>query len=127
MKDLWIDENNDFNMNGFDLQFTPDDVNYVIQRLQIKLRTFYGEYFLDTSMGLPYLPSTAPNGVSVFMKNPNMNSVSALFKAQITSEPLIDKITSFLMNYDNQARQLEVNFIAKLKSGAIVNTSILAP
>jgi CRISPR/Cas system CSM-associated protein Csm2 small subunit len=54
MKDFMIDTEGNFVMTKFNLALTSCNSEYVRQKIQIKLRAFLGEYFLDASIGMPW-------------------------------------------------------------------------
>ena len=110
MKDFKIDANNNLVATSFQLGFTALAIDYVIQKLQIKLRTFLGEYFLDTTIGVPYFED-------FLIKNPDLDLIGSLLKKQIYSITEVKQITKFLLQYNNVARQLVVTFAVSLTSG----------
>ena len=120
MIDFQVDSTNNLVLNGFDLEFTPDYITYTIQRLQIKLKTFLGEYFLDNTMGVDYLGS-------ILIKNPNTNLIADLLKIQITSEPDVTGITNFSLQYNNITRQLIVAFTVSLTNGGTASATFQLP
>lgn len=120
MKDFLIDSSGNLLVTNFDLSFTPDFVQYTLQRLQIKLRTFYGEYFLDNSIGVPYFDK-------VLIKNPDADLITDLIKKEINSEPNVNKITAFTNNYDSSTRTLIITFTAELVDGSTLSTAFNIP
>lgn len=58
------------------------------QRLKIKLMTFLGEWFLDTTYGIPYFQQ-------LMGKNRRLSTVDAAFRKAILEDPDVREITDF--------------------------------
>jgi hypothetical protein len=72
------------------------------------LRTFLGEWFLDTSIGLPYFQE-------IFEKQLNVNDIDPIFINEILSVPGIIRLLDFDLDLpDVAARRLEVSFEAQV-------------
>ena len=84
--------------------------------MQVKLRTFLKEYFLDSTLGVDYFGT-------IFKKGANKNLVDALLKAQISSEPGVLQITSYVSSLNGQTRQFTVTWAAKLSNGHQTGTN----
>lgn len=63
-------------------------VDVVAQRLKIKLYTFLGEWFLDRSVGVPYMQN-------IFGKVRNKSTVDIIFQQIISADPDVIEILSF--------------------------------
>lgn len=118
MKDLLLVENtNGLDIVNFDLSFTGGNTQYVQQKLYIKLKTVLGEWYLNTTVGLPWLTEIAK-------KNPDIDLIEDLIRAEILSEPLVNEITEFTIFYDNTSRTLDVSFIVKLVDGSTAEVQV---
>lgn len=82
----------------------------VAQRLFIKLRTFKGEWFLNTETGVPYFQS-------IFGKNRSKSSVDMIFQEQIMSERGVLEITEFNSLLDNARRTYSLSFRVRTEQG----------
>lgn len=82
----------------------------VAQRLFIKLRTFKGEWFLNTEIGVPYFQS-------IFGKNRSKSSVDMIFQEQIMSERGVLEITEFNSLLDNARRTYSLSFRVRTEQG----------
>ena len=118
---LTSDGDIDFSNNNFSM---VDGVKEIEQMLYVNLRTFQGEWFLDTTLGVPYFQS-------IFIKNPNIADVDSLIKNAIVNTQSasdgVDQITAFNSVYDPKARTYSVTFTVTLKSGASVTITDLKP
>jgi hypothetical protein len=72
-----------------------------------RLRTFFGEWFLDTSIGIPYFDQ-------IFEKGQNVNDIDAIFISEILQTPGIIRVLEFDLDIpDLAARRLELNYKAQ--------------
>lgn len=121
MSDLTVDP-----LTG-DLAITSGEVTLeensaaVRQRLEIKLRTFLGEWFLDTTFGVPYYEQ-------VLGKKVNPISLNAVFVSAILSVPGIKKLDKpITYDFNASLRNLALSFVAILDTGESVGVSISVP
>lgn len=77
----------------------------IVQRIKQELRTELGEWFMNVSVGIPYIDSIREG------KNPNMIMLRTAIKSTILSIPYINKITDLEFQLDNQKRTLHIRFI----------------
>lgn len=84
----------------------------VKQRLEQRLQTFLGEWFLNTSEGVPYYQD-------ILKKNPNTGLVEAKLKNTITQTPGVDELLEFEFTFDRAAREASLKFRARGASGDI--------
>ncbi|WYN05062.1 hypothetical protein ISREJYDI_CDS0097 [Pseudomonas phage UNO-G1W1] len=67
---------------------TQLQADVVAQRLRIKLYTFYGEWFLDGTIGVPYIQQ-------IFGKVRKKSTVDLIFQGIISNDPGVIEIVSF--------------------------------
>lgn len=84
----------------------------VAQRLTSRFKFFKGEWFLDKRLGVPYYRV-------VLKKNPNMRLVRSLYRQVILRCPGVQSILSFSLDLDRIARELTIEFEARLSDGSI--------
>lgn len=84
----------------------------VKQRLEQRIQTFFGEWFLNTAEGVPYYQD-------ILIKNPNVGLVEATFKNVITLTPGVSELLEFDFTFDKQAREATLKFRARGDSGDI--------
>ena len=75
----------------------------VRQRLQIKLRTFQNEWFLDTTYGIPYRQQIIGKGLS-------KAEIDALYISEINSDPDVQRIVYFNSTYNPYSRLYDLDF-----------------
>lgn len=87
----------------------------VAQQIKINLLTFFGEWFLDQTWGVPYLEE-------ILIKNPRMPSVETILREHINSVPHVTRLVSFGLSWDRMRRILSVTFEATTDFGPIKDT-----
>ena len=93
-------------------------VETVQQRLYIRLRTLYGEWFLNTDYGIPYIQRI------LGFKN-TKSSVDLIFQQNILAEAGVKEIVSFNSSLIN--RQYSLNFRVKVVDGSTTDTIAITP
>ena len=102
---------------GLDL-ILIDNAERVAQQIKITLLAFLGEWFLDTSFGTPYLEY-------ILVKGPDRGVIESVLRAQITSVPDVQGVTSLTLQIDNLLRTLKVSFEANTLLGQVNDSVIL--
>lgn len=87
-----------------------DGARRVAQQIKVTLLLFLGEWFLDTSFGVPYLES-------VLVKNPRFGTLHAVFRARIGAVPDVLRIPLLRFDVNRAARSLAVTFEAETLEG----------
>jgi len=111
MIDLLTNTNGDLTVNNSDLVLVTG-IDRVVQAIRIKLKFFYGEWFLDTTYGIKYQEL-------IFIKNPNVNIVDDALKAAIVDDPDVLELIKFESDIDNQTRVLTVSFVVNTIYGIV--------
>lgn len=88
------------------------DADKVAQQIKINLLSFFGEWFLDITYGVPYLEE-------ILVKNPRMASVETIIRNHISSVPGVILIDSLSLDWDRQTRHLFVEFACTTDLGPI--------
>ena len=118
MLDIALDaRTHDIVLKDGDMLFI-DNAERVAQQIKIQLLTFYGEWYLDTSWGVPYLDY-------ILVKNPNFTIIRQIFKEQILSVDDVKAVESLEVEYDAQERTMKVEYIASTEYGLITRKEIL--
>ena len=90
MSDITLDTDGDILVTGSDLTLTTG-ADAIKQHLSQRLKTFYGEWFLNAEQGVPYLQQ-------VLKKNPDMTVLDSIFKREILNTPGILQLTEFSLD-----------------------------
>ena len=98
-------QTNDIEAVGGKIKLLSTVQESVRQRLSVKLRTFQGEWFLDTTYGVPY---RGLNGIIGGKKS--KAEVDAIFISIINDEPEVQRIISFDSTYNAINRRYDLNF-----------------
>lgn len=101
---------NDITFSGNDLAFFEEDSpENIAQRLEIKLRSYKGEWFRDINYGIPWIQSILSQGNSKALAD-------TYVRKTITQDPAIKSIVSYTSTTTDQ--KLNVSFKANLISGS---------
>ena len=110
--DIKLDTTGDIEVIDNDLSLTTG-IDSKRQSLEIRLRTFFTEWFLDTSRGVPYFQE-------ILVKNPNFNAVSAAFKTTIMKTPGAKRLLLFHLDFnETNKRQLDFNCKVRFDEGDV--------
>ena len=117
MSDLQLDSTGDLLISDFSFQLTFDDTEAVKQRLQIRLKAFVGEYFLDTDFGTPYYQQ-------VFVKGISQGVIDSVFKDVIIKTTGVARISSYISNLNRTTRAYSADWKAVLNSSEEIEGTI---
>jgi hypothetical protein len=84
----------------------------VRQRLIERLLTFQGEWFLDTTIGVPYYQDILKKAVDAAV-------IEAIFKTEIIETPGILELLDFDTDYSASTRQFDVAFVVRSTTGEV--------
>jgi hypothetical protein len=97
---------------------TQSRVDVVAQRLFILLRTFEGEWFLDTEYGIPYFQS-------ILGRKTTKSAVDLIFQREILAENGVKELTFFESTFVN--RQYSLTFRVKVTTGDETENITITP
>lgn len=100
--DLKLDGKNDLLISNGDLILTTTKTEICAQTLGITLRTFKGEWFLNSNFGVPYLQEI----VGVARKK---DTVDRIFLSYIANNIYVDNINSYYSTFDTDERYYSMN------------------
>lgn len=84
----------------------------VAQRIGIRLRIFYGEWFLDQSEGIPYIES-------IMVSGPDLTLIESIFRKVVETCPGVARLEAFKMSLDESTRTLTItDFDAVVSDGS---------
>lgn len=93
----------DLTLANYDLQIVRR-IDYVAQNIKQRLLSFRGEWFLDTSAGVPWLQN-------ILKKSPRRYAVEQALKAAIQGTEGVREITAFTLSQDEtRERTLRLDF-----------------
>lgn len=95
---------------------TQTQSEIVAQRLKITLYTFLGEWFLDTSIGVPYFQQ-------ILGKNRSKNAVDIIFQNIIAADPGVIEIREFESTMDN-TRGYTMTFSVRVTGNEVATVNI---
>ncbi len=111
MSDIALNSDWDIEITGSDLTLTTG-ADTIKQHISQRLKTFYGEWFLNMEIGIPYFQQ-------IFKKNPNPVIVDSVFKREIINTPGILQLKEFSLDLNPVARELSLAFKALCTGGEI--------
>lgn len=118
MNDLSLNSDNDIELDVTDLK-TVDGVDAIDQHLGQRLKTFLGEWFLDTRIGIGYFQH-------ILKKSYDPIVVDTILKDAVINTPGILQLLSWDLDVDNSLRELTLTFKAQTSTG-ILNFSEVIP
>lgn len=110
-KDLKLNSNHDLMFKNNRLVLV-DGANQKAQQIKIALLTFLGEWFLDTSHGVPYFEQ-------VLLKQVDKVKIENLFRQKIASVKGVKRVLKLNTQIDRKERSLLVEFEAETNKGLV--------
>lgn len=107
--DIQLNDNHDIDIVEGDFVLTSTETLSIRQKLIIKLATFRGEWFLDSTLGIPYW-------TSILGKNRSKETIDTIFKRAILSTEGVREIVAFQSNITPQ-REYVMRFTARTVEG----------
>jgi hypothetical protein len=81
------------------------EVGQVAQHIEIRLKMIYGEWFLNTQLGVPWFEQ-------VFVKNPDLSAIDIIIKSVISETPEVTGIVKYSSSINRALRKLIISFEA---------------
>ncbi len=95
-----------------------DNAERVAQQILITLRFWLGEWFLNTTDGVPYFEY-------ILVKNPNEAHIKQIFREKIMNVKGVSKVNSIDLNLDRINRRLSVEYEATTEYGLVTRREVL--
>lgn len=106
MNDILLNvQENTFFKNKSKLYLCRSNLEYLQQKIRIALSFQKGEWFTDSTIGLPYVPDFD------ISKTDHRSLLTACIQAKVMQIDGIKKMLSFETEYDNTNRTLKVSFV----------------
>lgn len=110
--DLVLSVDHDLDLDLLGRASLADGAERIGQQIKITLLAFLGEWFLDTSFGVPYIES-------VQIKSPDRASIESIFRARILDVPGVRRVRRLELQIERQLRILRVVFDADTDAGRL--------
>lgn len=112
MSDLALDTSTwDLDISNGDL-YLLDSQETVRQLLRQRLSMFLGEWFLDSSLGVPYFEDILKKGAS-------LEIVDSILKTTVLETVGIEDLEEFFLDFEPVDRTFTVTFKARTREGVI--------
>lgn len=93
--DIQLDSNGHILLTTNGLSIVNDRALLVAQRLSLRLRTYLGEWFLDTTMGIDWF-------ADVLLKNVSKQTVDSILQNELVKDRFVVKIKTFSSSVVNR-------------------------
>jgi hypothetical protein len=110
---LYPQSNNFIRENG-KFRYTQDNLEYLAQKVKSVISIVLGEWFLDQSLGIPYIPKSDN-------KLEHRTLMETMLRTKITAVKGIKKITSFVSELDKAARNFSVSIVVETDEGELLD------
>jgi len=88
MSDLLLNEFNDISIIEGEASLITDSNTYLAQVVEIRMKTYYGEWYRNYTIGIPYFESILKKGVEI-------SFVDAIFKDVIKSTDGVNRVNNY--------------------------------
>lgn len=89
------------------------------QRINCRLKTIQGEWWLDGTIGVPYF-------TEVFKKSPDLAVLRQAFLTVIQGVPGVEHVDDLKLNFDKKTRTLEIIFYARGKADSASGNTMVS-
>jgi hypothetical protein len=105
-------QSNNFIRENGRMRYTRDELEHLIVVVRHELSLFLGEWFMDNTKGIPYLPTSS-------RKSYHRVLLETAIRTKIISIKGIKRLTQFTPQYDKRERLLQISFFAETKYGTL--------
>lgn len=95
-----------------------DGAESVKQEAEILLKTFLGEWFLDITVGIPYLEV-------ILVKNPDRAQIESILRAKLKEIDTIQSVPTVEIRVDRQNRTGQINLPDMVTDEGLVTASVI--
>jgi hypothetical protein len=117
MKDYELTDGGDIRISNGD-KVLVEDGPATAQRIKQKLSLWRGEWFLDARAGFPWLQDVLGQRV-----RPEV--LQSLLRDVITRDPGIRTLEELNLDFENEARRIEISFRARATDGEIIESEVI--
>lgn len=114
MKNFYVDPNTyDLVLENNNIKITSTVASWLSAKIEARLKTFYGEWFANQSVGVPYFEE-------ILKKQVDLDHVQVLLGDVIKETNGVDELVSFEINYSPGTRVYAYSFVVMADSGETV-------
>ena len=119
MKDILIEQrSNNFVVENNRWRFTKTRLEYIAQKIRHTISIFQGEWFLDKSIGIPYIPGDDVG------KDMHRRMIETALQVRIGEIDGVEKFLAFSSSMDRATRTLTINFTVQIDTGEKYSDSV---
>jgi hypothetical protein len=116
--DFQLDENGDLDIVS-DLVFTTG-LRAVAQGIRLRLQMFFGEWFQNLDLGIPYLERPGTTAAQAILgQKYNQLKTKTIFRKAIADAPGVDEILYLNVDFNRATRVLSVDWKVQTSFGQI--------
>lgn len=97
-----------------------DGADQIRQQIKITLLTFLGEWFLDTTFGVPYLER-------IMVKSPSRAQIEAIMRTKVLAVPGVKAVPTVEVDIDAATRRARITLPDIQTEEGLVTVSVLNP
>ena len=97
-----------------------DGAERIRQQIKVTLLTFFGEWFLDTTFGIPYLEI-------ILIKNPRRAEIENVLRQKVRDVPGVSAVPSVEIEVDAETRQGRITLDGIETEEGLVTVQVLTP
>jgi hypothetical protein len=112
-----IPQTNTFVRGNGRFRFTESNLEYMRQKVHHAVSIFLGEWFLDRTLGIPYIPTGDE-------KHMHRRLIETALQVRITSVKGVTKLLSFTTTLDKVSRTLRVTFAVQIDNGETFDDTV---
>lgn len=116
--DLALSADHDLDLDLLGRTSFVDGADRIAQQINTTLLAFLGEWFLDTTFGVPYFED-------VLVKSPDRASIEAIFRTRIRAVPGVNRVRALDLQIERQLRVLRVAYDADTAAGRLERVVLL--
>jgi hypothetical protein len=121
MKDLLLEKHsNKFVIEDHHWRFTKNRFEYIAQKIRHTVSVFHGEWFMDRTIGIPYIPGEDTE------KDMHRRMIETALQVRIGEVEGVEKFLSFSSRIDKATRILTVEFTVQIDTGDTYSDSLEA-
>ncbi|AYD65742.1 hypothetical protein DVB37_18835 [Achromobacter sp. B7] len=116
--DLALSPDRDLDLDLLGRASFVEGADRIAQQINTTLLAFMGEWFLDTTFGVPYFED-------ILVKSPDRSGIEAIFRARIREVPGVTQVSAMQLQLERQLRVLRVTYQADTTFGRLERVVLL--